>query len=350
MTPLTISTPQLRLLQRLCDAIAISGDEGEVRGIVLEEVRKSAEEVRVDALGNVLVTKRGSGRNRLKVMLAAHMDEVGFMILSDERDGFYQFGTVGGMDASQLAGKLVLVGREHIPAVIGMKPVHLTDGDEYKQKISLDALRMDTGGRGGVQVGDRAGFSTRFQRQGRTIFAKALDDRLGVATLIELLKHAPANIDLLAAFTVQEEVGLRGATVAAHVLAPDIAIALDCTAARDLPAYDGRENTVYNTRLGMGPAIYLVDATTIHDKRLVKHFSSAGEAGGIPYQFRQPGGLDTDASAIQKQLEGIPSMTISVPGRYLHSPVSSCRVEDWQNTLRLLHAGLGSLTHSILKR
>ncbi len=148
-------------------------------------------------------------------------------------------------------------------------------------------------------VGDRAGFSTRFQRQGRTIFAKALDDRLGVATLIELLKHAPANIDLLAAFTVQEEVGLRGATVAAHALAPDIAIALDATAARDLPAHDGRENTVYNAKLGLGPAIYI---EAVHDRRLVKHFVDAGDAGRIPYQVRQPGGSGNDASAMQQGL------------------------------------------------
>ena len=347
MTALTISTPQLRLLQRLCDAIAISGEEGEVRRIVLEQVSDRADEVRLDALGNVLVTKRGSGRNRLKVMLAAHMDEVGFMIVSDEGEGFHQFNIVGGVDASKLAGKVALIGREHIPAVIGMKPVHMTGEDEYRQKIKLDSLRLDTGGKKGVQVGDRAGFSTRFRREGKAIFAKALDDRLGVATLIELLKHAPPDIDLLLAFTVQEEVGLRGAKVAAHALAPDIAIAVDATAARDLPAYDGRENTVYNAKLGLGPAIYI---ETLHDPRLVKHFSDAGDAGKIPYQFRQPGGSGNDANAMQLELEGIPALSISVPVRYIHSPTGSCRVDDWQNTLRLLHAGLSGINRLILKR
>lgn len=348
---MTSLLPQLRLLQRLCNAIAISGDEGAVRKIVLGQVTPLADDVRVDALGNVLVTKRASKRDPLKVMLAAHMDEVGFMVVSDDGDGFYQFETVGGLDVSQLAGKAVLIGKDHIPAVIGMKPIHLASEDELKRKFTLDALRLDTGRKNSkVQVGDRVGFATQFRRTGNSIFSKALDNRLGVATLIELLRHAPENIDLLLAFTVQEEVGLRGAKVAAHALAPDIAIAVDSTPARDLPAHDGRENTVYNTKLGLGPAIYIADSSTLHNPRLVKHFAAAGDAEGIPYQFRQPGGGGTDAGAMHQQLAGIPALSISVPGRYAHTPIGLCRVDDWQNTLRLLHAGLSRMTPSLLKR
>jgi putative aminopeptidase FrvX len=348
---MTSRSPQLRLLERLCNAIAISGDEGEVRRIILEQVRALADEVRVDALGNVLVTKRGSKRNPLKVLLAAHMDEVGFMIVSDDGDGFYQFETVGGLDVSQLAGKAVLIGKGHIPAVIGMKPIHLVSDEERKQKFTLDSLRLDTGRKNDkVQIGDRAGFATQFRRTGNSIFSKALDNRLGVAMLIELLKHAPPNIDLLLAFTVQEEVGLRGAKVAAHALAPDIAIAVDSTPARDLPAHDGSENTVYNTQLGLGPAIYIADSSTLPDPRLVQHFAAAGDAEGIPYQFRQPGGGGTDAGAMHQQLAGIPALSISVPGRYAHTPIGLCRVDDWQNTLRLLRAGLLRMTPSLLKR
>lgn len=348
---MNIPSPQLRLLEQLCNAIAISGDEGEVRRIVLEQVRDHADAVRVDALGNVLVTKRGSKRNRLKVMLAAHMDEVGFMVVSDEGDGFYRFEIVGGLDVSQLVGKAVFIGKEHIPAMIGMKPIHLASEDELKRKFTLDSLQLDTGRKNSkVQVSDRVGFATQFRRTGNSIFSKALDDRLGVATLIELLKHAPENIDLLLAFTVQEEVGLRGATVAAHALAPDIAIAVDSTPARDLPAHDGRENTVYNTKLGLGPAIYIADSSTLHNPRLVKHFAAAGDAEGIPYQFRQPGGGGTDSGAMHQQLEGIPSLSISTPGRYAHTPIGLCRVDDWQNTLRLLHAGLSSITPALLKQ
>jgi tetrahedral aminopeptidase len=344
---LTISSPQLHLLERLCNAIAVSGDEGEVRKIVLEQVTPLADDVRVDALGNVLLRKRASKRNPLKVLLAAHMDEVGFMIVADEGEGVYRFEKVGGMDISTIAGKSVLIGKSHIPAVIGMKPIHLSD--ETKQKLTLELLRLDTGGQS-AQVGDRVGFATRFRRAGNSIFAKALDDRLGVATLIEILKHAPPNIELLLAFTVQEEVGLRGAGVAAHALAPDLAIAVDSTPARDLPAYDGRENVVYNTKLGLGPAIYIADARTLPNQRLIRHFTSVGDADGIPYQLRQPGGGGTDAGAMHQQLEGIPALSISVPGRYHHTPTSLSRVSDWQNTLRLLHAGLSRMTPLLLKR
>jgi endoglucanase len=345
---MTALTPQLRLLERLCNAIAVSGDEGEVRKIVLEQVTPLADDVRVDALGNVLVRKRASKRNPLKVLLAAHMDEVGFMVVAEEGDGFYRFERVGSVDVSTAAGKSVLIGKSHIPAVIGIKPVHLSNGEE-KQTLTLESLRLDTGGQS-AQVGDRVGFATQFRRAGNSIFAKALDDRLGVAALIEILKHAPTNIELLLAFTVQEEVGLRGAGVAAHTLAPDIAIAVDSTPARDLPAHDGRENVVYNTKLGFGPAIYLADARTIPDQRLIRHFISVGDAEKIPYQLRQPGGGGTDAGAMHQQLEGIPALSISVPGRYAHTPIGLCRVDDWQNTLRLLHAGLSRMTPALLKR
>lgn len=338
------------LLSRLCNAIAVSGDEGEVRKIVLEQVTPLADDVRVDALGNVLVRKRASKRNPLKVLLAAHMDEVGFMVVADEGEGVYRFEKVGGVDVSTIAGKSVLIGKNRIPAVIGMKPVHLANGEE-KQKVTLDSLRLDTGGKNGkVQVGDRVGFATQFRRAGNSIFAKALDNRLGVATLIEILKHPPANVELLLAFTVQEEIGLRGAGVAAHALAPDLAIAVDSTPARDLPAYDGRENVTYNTKLDLGPAIYIADADTLPDQRLIRHFADAGDAEKIPYQFRQPGGGGTDAGAMHQQLEGIPSLSISVPGRYHHTPTSIARVSDWQNTLRLLHAGLSRITPSLLER
>jgi endoglucanase len=345
---LTISSPQLRLLERLCNAIAVSGDEGEVRKIVLEQVTPLADDVRVDALGNVLVRKRASKRNPLKVLLAAHMDEVGFMVVADDGEGFYRFEQVGSVDVSTAAGKSVLIGKSHIPAVIGMKPVHLSNGEE-KQTLTLESLRLDTGGQS-AQAGDRVGFATQFRRAGNSIFAKALDDRLGVAALIEILKHAPPNIELLLAFTVQEEVGLRGAAVAAHALAPDIAIAVDSTPARDLPAHDGRENVVYNTKLGLGPAIYIADARTIPDQRLIRHFISVGDAEKIPYQLRQPGGGGTDSGAMHQQLEGIPALSISVPGRYAHTPIGLCRVDDWQNTLRLLHAGLSRMTPALLKR
>lgn len=341
-----VRAAQLKLLQRLTNASAVSGDEGAVRKIVLEQIKDYADDIQVDALGNVLATKTGTGKKCPGVMLAAHMDEVGFMITYDDGDGLFRFDTVGGLDERQLVGKPVWVGTNQIPGVIGAKPIHLSTVSERRRAISIDTMRIDVGPKqdGKVNLGDRATFATSFQRTGKSIRAKAIDDRIGVATLIELLKNAPPNIDLLAAFTVQEEVGLRGAQVAAYAFDPDLAIALDSTPAMDLPSWDGEENTHYNAKLGAGPAIYTVDRAAISDPRLIKHFTETAEKENIPYQFRQPGGGGTDAGAIQRQRSGTPSISVSVPARYLHTAISIARISDWENTLKLLHAALSDIS------
>jgi endoglucanase len=214
----------------------------------------------------------------------------------------------------------------------------------------LDALRIDIGLNGKAKIGDRAGFATKFQRVGPSIMAKSIDDRIGVATLIELLKHAPSNIDLCVAFSVQEEIGLRGAKVAAQYFQPDMAIAVDSTPANDLPLHDGSENMNYNTKLGFGPAIYIADGSTLHDPRLVRFLSEIGDAENIPYQFRQPGGGGTDSGAIQSVLAGVPAVSVSVPHRYTHSPVSVARVDDWKNTIQLLYAALKKITPELIAK
>ena len=372
----TIGNQQIRLLERLCNAVAVSGDEGEVRLIVLEEIKSHADEVKVDALGNVLAIKNGTdlstahtsaydtgagrtGNKRLRVMLSAHMDEVGFMLVADDGEGLFRFETVGGMDVRQLPGKAVLIGREHIPGVIGATPIHLTSKEERKQKISLESMRIDIGpgatgagvtgaGSSKVKLGDRGTFATRFQRSGPSLLARALDNRLGVTTLIELIKHAPAGIDLLAAFTVQEEIGMRGAKVAAYAFNPDIGVSMDATPANDLPRWDGEENSTYNTKLGLGPAIYVADRSALSDPRLVRWLAETGDSRKIPYQFRQPGGGGTDAGAIQKTRAGVPSVSVSVPHRYSHTAISVARLDDWKNHLALLHAALTHLTPELL--
>lgn len=345
---LTFGNSQLKLLERLCNIIAVSGDEGEVRKVVLEAVKPYADEVKVDALGNVLVTKTGRGRERVRVMLDAHMDEVGFFIVDDDGEGLYRFETVGWMDIRHLVGKQVYVGKGRTPAVIGARPIHLMNGEEQTQKVPLDALRIDVGPSGKAKVGDRAGFATQFRRVGPSIMAKSIDDRIGVATLIELFKQAPPNIDLCAAFSVQEEIGLRGAKVAAQYFNPDLAIAIDSTPANDLPLHDDSENMIYNTKLGLGPAIYVADGSTLHDPRLVRFLRETAEAEKIPYQIRQPGGGDTDSGAIQRALAGILTVSISVPHRYTHSPVSIARLDDWKHTLNLLHAALKRITPELV--
>lgn len=346
----SIRAAQLKLLQQLCESSAVSGDEGAIRKIILQELKEFSADTKVDALGNVLVKRQGRGDQRLRVMLAAHMDEVGFMLTSDEGDGLFRFDTVGGLDTRQLVGKPVWVGKEQLPGVIGAKPIHLSKANERQSTIPLDTLRIDIGPGNGskVKVGDRATFATRFERHGPSLLAKALDDRLGVATLIELVRHAPPNIDLLAAFTVQEEVGLRGAQVAAYAFDPDLALALDCTPAYDLPAWDEEENTRYNVRLEHGPALYVADRATLSDPRLLRHFSTTAENAGIPYQLRQAGGGGTDAGAIHRQRAGIPSLSISVPARNLHTAIGIARLADWKHSLNLIHTALETLPNDLL--
>ncbi len=347
---LKIDAPQIELLERLSNAVAVSGDEREVREIVRAEIADHVGEIKTDALGNLLVRRKGKGKNPLRVMLSAHMDEVGFMLVEEEEGGWFRFETVGGIDARQLVGKPVLVGKDHLPGVIGARPIHLTTPEERQNAISIDNLRIDLGPDNAKKVkpGDRATFATRFQHVGPSLMGKALDNRLGVATLIELVKNPPENVDLLAAFTVQEEVGLRGARVAAYALDPQVAIAIDSTLVNDQPHYDGEENTRYNTLLGAGPAIYISDVGTLSDPRLIRHLSETADALGIPYQFRQPGGGGTEAGAIHRQRSGVPSVSISVPGRYAHTAVLVARIDDWQHTLALLYHAVGRLTEAVL--
>jgi tetrahedral aminopeptidase len=345
----TIGNAQLKILEALCNACAVSGDEGQVRRIVLKELEGHADDIQVDALGNVLVRRRGSGTKRLRVMLTAHMDEVGLMVVGDDGDGLFRFEIVGSIDLRQLPGKAVLIGKENLPGVIGARPIHLTTAEELKHKIPLEDLRIDIGPGGGeVKPGDRAAFATRFQRNGPVLIAKALDDRLGVATLLEVIKNTPPNIDLLAAFTVQEEIGFRGAKVAAYALEPDLGLALDATPANDLPDWEGEENVAYNTKLGLGPAIYIGDRDTLSDPRLVRWMTDTSKAAGIPCQLRQPGSGGTDAGAIHRARAGIPSLTVSVPHRYSHTAASIAYLEDWKNTFALIYTALTRLNPDIL--
>jgi endoglucanase len=347
---LTIGKPQLALLEKLCNAMSVSGDEGEVRRIVLEEVKPHADEVKVDSLGSVLVTKKSTNKKALRVLLDAHMDEVGFMIVRDDGDGFYQFQTVGGIDERHLVGKQVIVGKDHTIGVIGAKPIHLTTSSERTHTIDVDSMRIDLGPEGKAKVGDRATFGTKFKKVGNSIMSKSIDDRIGVVTLIELLKNAPKNIELCLSFSVQEEIGLRGATVAGYYFNPDIAIAVDSTPARDLPDYEGRENFTYNTKLGLGPAIYMANSSAIDHPSLVKFLEDIAMKNKIPYQMRQPGGGGTNAGAIQGARAGVPVISVSVPHRYTHSPISISRIDDWKNTLNLLHVALKNINRDALKR
>jgi len=349
-TPIKIGAEQIRLIEKLSNAIGVSGDEVEIRRIIFAELSGIADEIKVDAMGNVLVLRKAKKQSTLRVMLDAHMDEVGFMIVEDEGNGIYRFDLVGGIDERQLPGQPVRVGRDHLPGVIGTKPIHLAEEEELKSPISLESLRIDLGpdAAGKAKPGDYATFATSFMQIGPSLRGKALDDRLGVATLIELVKRGFENIDLLVSFSVQEEIGLRGARVSAFHFNPDLAIAVDSTPAFDLPREDGEENAVYNCRLGEGPAIYVVDAGTISDPRLIHFLAEIGQKHNIRFQYRQSGGGGTNAGAIFKARAGIPVVSISIPGRYAHTAMLLSRTADWQAALDLLAATLDALTPELL--
>jgi endoglucanase len=342
-------------LKALAEAMAVSGDEGAVRKLILEAIRPHVDDVKVDALGNVLAVKKGAGRER--VLVAAHMDEVGFMVSGHEPDGSLRFEIVGGIDERVLIGKPVSVGAGRVPGVIAAAPVHLLNSDRRNTVVKAGQLRLDLGAdsaeaaRRLVKVGDRGTFASELDLLGGfTLRGKALDDRLGCATLVELLRGGPYPCELHAAFTVQEEVGLRGARVAAFAIDPAAAFVLDCTPAHDLPpSLEGRENFEYNTRLGLGPAIYIADRATISDDRLVRYLARTAEAAGLPYQFRQPGGGGTDAGAIHRARAGVPSVSLSVPGRYLHGPLALARLDDWRHSVTLMRRALEGWSTKLMK-
>jgi putative aminopeptidase FrvX len=345
------------ILKELSEAVGVSGDEGNVRAVVLDAVREHMDEVKIDALGNVLTFKRGTGRRRMRVMLAAHMDEIGLMVVGHDDDGFLQVRTVGGIDPRLLPGTLLQVGPDRIPGVIGIKPIHLLKGEEGEKALKIEDLVVDVGAKSKDEakklapLGTYAAFATRFRNLGLgpglgpTVSGKAFDDRAGCAMLVELLRGERFRFDLHAAFTVQEEVGLRGARVAAYAIEPDCAFALEGTIADDIPKDKDVSPT---TELGKGPAITVMDRSFIADRRLVRLLTSTAEALGIPYQIKQPGVGGTDSGAIHRSRKGVPSATVAVPCRYIHSPVALLSLDDLDNTVRLMRESLSRLTRRTL--
>lgn len=341
------------ILKELSEAFGVSGNEDRVRAVVLDAVRDHVDEIEVDALGNVLTLKRGTGDDHMRVMLAAHMDEVGLMVVGHDDDGFLKVETVGGIDPRLLPGSFLQVGDERMTGVIGIKPIHLTEDNEMDKITETKNLVVDIGAKGKSEaqklapLGTYATFATQFRELGPTASGKAFDDRAGCAVLVELLRGKPFDFDLHAAFTVQEEVGLRGAQTAAYAIEPDCAFALEGTIADDIPK---EKDVSPTTELGKGPAITLMDHSFIADRRLLRLLTDTGDELDIPYQFKQPGIGGTDAGAIHLIREGTPSATVAVPSRYIHSPVALLSLDDFQNTVRLMRESLSRLTREHLER
>lgn len=341
------------LLKQLTEAVGVSGVEKEVRLLIRDLIVDHVDEWRVDTMGNLIALKRGTGQFDLRILVDAHMDEVGLMITAIDNSGMLKFQGAGGFDDRALLGKVVQVGPKKIPGVIGARPIHLLKASQRRSVVKQESMRIDIGAnkkdaaKSKVKIGDMAAFVTQYEELGTTAIGKAFDDRAGCAALIELLRAEPYPFDLTAVFSVQEEVGLRGAQVAAFGVKPDAALVLECAPAFDLP----NENDLSpNVALGQGPAVYVMDRVTIQDPRLVSHITRTAADNDLPFQIRQPGGGGTNTAVIQRLHGGIPAATIAVPGRYAHTPTMMINLDDYTNVVKLAEATLRSLTPAIIKR
>ncbi|GLC30631.1 M42 family metallopeptidase [Clostridium omnivorum] len=324
------------LLEKLCSASGPSGFEGDVRNIIKEEIKPYIDEIKVDRMGNIIAHKKGNGP---KVIVDAHMDEVGFVITGYNEDGTLKFYSLGGINNKVIPSKVVLVGENKLPGVIGVKPIHLQSSDDRKKNFSYDDCCIDIGSNSKeetkalVELGDFAVFPTEFSEFGEGLLkGKAFDDRMGCAVLIELLKEN-YDCDLYAVFNVQEEVGERGAFTAAYGVKPDIGIALEGTICADMPNIPKHMRA---TEIGKGPAVSIMDNTSIFTEEISKAIIKVAEEKDIPYQLRRAIAGGNDAGAIHMSGEGAKVATVSVPCRYIHSSVSVASKSDYENTVKLM--------------
>ncbi len=332
------------LLEKLSLAFGPSGYEQDVRRVLRQELADYVPKWQGDALGNLFAQK--SGTEGPKVMLAAHMDECGLLIDHIDGTGLLQFQKVGGLDDRVLVSKPVLIGEQRLPGVIGAKAIHLQKPEERTQVIPFRSLYIDIGAstkeeaESMVKLGDYAVFATSFCQFGEgMVKGKSFDDRAGCTVLAEVLKEDYLT-PVVGAFTVQEEIGLRGAGVAAYRVEPDLAIVLEGTTCSDTP---GSEEHSYCTTIGGGPAISVMDASVITNKRMVAELVRLAEDNGIPYQFKRSISGGSDAGRINQTKSGIPVAVISVPCRYIHSPVSVLKLSDLEYTVQLVKLFLRSI-------
>lgn len=341
------------ILRQLSEALGVSGAEGEVRRVILGLIEPHVDAVEMDTMGNLLVLKKGTGADGLKVLVDAHMDEVGLMVTGYTSDGMLKIRSVGGLDDRILPGTRVLVGKGKLPGVIGAKPIHLLSATERKKVVKLDDMRVDIGetkkesARRKAPLGTRIAFDSAFMDLGPTVRGKAFDDRAGCAVLVHLLQGEPFPFDLWGVFAVQEEVGLRGARIAAHRVEPDAAFVLEGTIADDLPKEDDVSPT---TELHKGPALNVMDYSVIYDARINRLLKETARTLDIPTQVKQPGIGGTDGGAIVNALGGIPAGAVSVPCRYIHSPAAILSKGDYENAIRLVRGALERFDRSVLAR
>ena len=331
------------LLEKLSNANGISGDEGAVAKIIRDEIAPYVDEIKTDRMGNLIAVKKGDD---FKIMLAAHMDEIGLMVQYIDEKGFIRFVGVGGWYNPVLVSQRVILHGEKgdIPGVLGMKPPHVMEEADRKKPIELANLFIDVGAHSaeeveamGITVGTTVTIDRDYQPlAGTVVTGKALDNRVGCAMLIGALKEMESKHTIYAVFTVQEEVGLKGAKTAAFSLNPDVAIATDVTIPGDSPGIERRKAPVF---MGEGPVVVMVSASGrghLADPRMVDWLKKTAKKHDIKIQIEVGDGGNTDASAINFERGGIPSVPVSVPARYIHSPVEVIDLKDLQGAIELL--------------
>ncbi len=337
-----------KLLKRLSEAHGVPGSEGEVRDIMSKELSRHCE-IEVDRMGN-LIAKKGDGKK--KVMLAAHMDEIGLMVKHIDEKGFIRFAALGGFFDQTLVSQRVLIHtrKSRIPGVIGSKPPHLMKEDERKRGVERKDMFVDAGfksdkeaAKAGVSIGDYITFDRSFKElKGDLVTGKAFDDRIGCLALIEVMKKINADYTVYGVGTVQEEVGLKGARTSAFRINPDFAIAIDVNLAGDYPGIKEEESAL---KLGNGPVIEIADASgrgLITHPKIKDLLIKTAKKNKIKYQLSVGEGGTTDATAIHLTREGVPSGVISVPVRYIHSPVEVASMKDIKDAIALTLSSLRS--------
>lgn len=330
----------MKLLQQLTAAAGVSGDEAQVRQIILRHIDGFCEH-RTDALGNLICFKKGKFAPKNRVMLSAHMDEVGFIITGVDESGMLKFSAVGGMETQVVSGKPVLVGKNRLSGVVGLKPVHLQDSEEKERVRKMENLYIDIGAQTReealeyVSLGERAVFDSPFTAFGDGLIkAKALDDRAGCALLIQLLRE-DAPYDFYAVFTVNEEVGSAAAGAAAFTVRPDIGIVVEATTASDI---GGVEKINQVCVLGQGPVLSFMDRGAVYDKALYDTAMALAARENIRVQPKAGVFGGNEARHVQSAADGARVLAVSIPCRYIHSPSNVASLADIDETLRLLRA------------
>lgn len=330
----------LEMIKELCALSGISGRENAVRDYIVNQIKGYAE-YSVDPLGNLIVFKKGRKPAKNKVMLDAHMDEVGLIITAITAEGYLKFVKVGGIDSRVMLGRTVKVGDKAVNGVIGIKPIHLVDKGEEAKIPKVDDLYIDIGAKSKeeaqeyVRLGDAAWFEGGFVEFGDGfVKSKALDDRAGCAILIEMIK-SELEYDAWFSFSVQEEIGTRGAQASAFTIAPDYAIVVETTTAADISGVKDEKRVCL---CGKGGAVSFMDRSTLYNRELFDKAFEIAERGGIACQPKTMVAGGNDAGAIHKSRGGVKVLTVSVPCRYLHSPSCVIKKSDADESLKLIKA------------